>query len=83
MGSGWLTRSAPRCSARIPLQPEVSAGGDRGEPAALGDGDAARSFADLVDAVLEVAPIVEMRDCTARIFEAVETSLAAADSRTP
>ena len=86
-GSGGGERLAHEIGApllgRIPIQPEVSIGGDRGEPAALGDGDAARSFADLVEAVLEVAPIVEMRDCTARIFEAVETSLAAADSRTP
>jgi ATP-binding protein involved in chromosome partitioning len=58
--------------ARIPLEPAVSAGGDRGEPAAL------RSdvFAGLVDAVMEVAPVVEMRDCTARMLDAIESAVA-------
>jgi len=67
--------------ARIPLEPAVSAGGDRGEPAALGQGQAARSFSGLVDAVLEVAPLIEMQDCTARMFDAVDAALAARDDR--
>jgi ATP-binding protein involved in chromosome partitioning len=54
--------------ARIPLEPAVSSGGDRGEPAAL-VGDA---FAALVGAVLDVAPVVEMRDCTARILDLLD-----------
>jgi ATP-binding protein involved in chromosome partitioning len=61
--------------ARIPLQPEVSEGGDRGEPAAVAGGEAARVFAELVDAVIDVAPVVEMRDCTARILDAVAAHL--------
>jgi len=61
--------------ARIPLEPEVSAGGDAGEPAALGDGAAARSFAELVTAVLEVAPVVEMQGCTARMLDAVRAAV--------
>jgi ATP-binding protein involved in chromosome partitioning len=63
--------------ARIPLQPEVSAGGDRGEPASVAGGEAAAVFAALVDAVLEVAPVVEMHDCTARILDAVAVQLGA------
>jgi len=55
--------------ARIPLQPAVSAGGDRGEPAAVSGGEVAASFARLVDAVIEVAPVVEISNCTARIFD--------------
>jgi ATP-binding protein involved in chromosome partitioning len=86
-GSGGGERLAHEIGApllgRIPIQAAVSIGGDRGEPAALGDGEAAKSFAELVGAVLEVAPIVEMRDCTARILDAVGTSLAAADSHLP
>ena len=66
--------------ARIPLEPAVSAGGDRGEPAAMGDGEAARSFAALVDAVLEVAPLIEMKDCTATMLDTVESALAARDA---
>lgn len=67
--------------ARIPLEPAVSAGGDRGEPAALGEGEAARSFAGLVDAVLEVAPLIEMQDCTARLLDTVEAAISARDER--
>jgi ATP-binding protein involved in chromosome partitioning len=63
--------------ARIPLEPAVSIGGDTGEPAAIGGGKAGSSFAALVDAVLEVAPVVEMRDCTARMLDAVDSALAA------
>jgi ATP-binding protein involved in chromosome partitioning len=54
--------------ARIPLEPAVSRGGDSGEPAALEKGEI---FEPLVDAVLSVAPVVEMRDCTARLLDAV------------
>jgi ATP-binding protein involved in chromosome partitioning len=61
--------------ARIPLVPAVSAGGDRGEPAALDGGEAGAVFAALVDAVLDVAPVVEMQGCTARIFDAIETAV--------
>ena len=50
----------------------MSAGGDRGEPAALDGGEAGAVFAALVDAVLDVAPVVEMRDCTARLLDAIE-----------
>ena len=67
--------------ARIPLEPAVSAGGDHGEPAALGEGQAARSFAELVDAVLEVAPLVQMHDCTARMLDTVEAAITARDQR--
>ncbi len=64
--------------AQIPLAPAVSTGGDRGEPAALAGGPTGEVFGALVDAVLDVAPVVEMRDCTARMLDAVEAALAAA-----
>jgi ATP-binding protein involved in chromosome partitioning len=64
--------------AQIPLTPAVSTGGDRGQPAALAGGPAGEVFGALVDAVLDVAPVVEMRDCTARMLDAVEAALAAA-----
>jgi ATP-binding protein involved in chromosome partitioning len=60
---------------RIPLEPSVSAGGDRGAPAALGDGPVAAAFGALADAVLEAVPVVEMRDCTARILDLVESAV--------
>ncbi|HLH47633.1 MAG TPA: P-loop NTPase, partial [Acidimicrobiales bacterium] len=61
--------------ARIPIEPAVSAGGDAGRPAALGVGAGAEAFARLVDAVEVVAPVVEMRDCSARLAEAVTAAL--------
>ncbi len=60
---------------RIPLEPAISAGGDRGVPAALGGGPGGAAFDALVDAVCEVAPVVEMRDCSARVLQAVEDAL--------
>jgi ATP-binding protein involved in chromosome partitioning len=80
-GSGGGARLAADIGApllaQIPLQPAISAGSDRGQPAALDQGEAAESFARLVDAVLDVAPVVEMQACTARLLDAVETALAA------
>ncbi len=80
-GSGGGARLAADIGApllaQIPLQPAISAGSDRGQPAALDHGEAAESFAKLVDAVLDVAPVVEMQGCTARMLDAVETALVA------
>jgi ATP-binding protein involved in chromosome partitioning len=58
--------------AQIPLEPEVAAGGDAGDPVALRapDGPAGRAFQALADRVAtELLPPVEMSGCTARIFE--------------
>jgi len=85
-GSGGGARLAAEIGApllaQIPLQPAISAGGDIGEPAAAGKGEAAQSFAILVDAVLEVAPMVEMQGCTARMLDAVGVALAAKADQT-
>ncbi|HET6873634.1 MAG TPA: P-loop NTPase [Acidimicrobiales bacterium] len=61
--------------ARIPIQPEVSAGGDAGRPASVDRGGAAEAFGLLVDAVIEVAPVVDVTDCTARILDDVRRRL--------
>jgi ATP-binding protein involved in chromosome partitioning len=78
-GSGGGRRLAGEIGAPllgcIPLEPAVSAGGDSGVPAALGEGEAAAAFAALADALLEVAPVVEMKDCSARMLDAVERAL--------
>lgn len=60
---------------QIPIEPAISAGGDAGSPAALGGGAAAEAFSTLVEAFLEAAPVVEMRDCSARMFDAVAQAL--------
>jgi ATP-binding protein involved in chromosome partitioning len=79
-GSGGGERLAQEIGApllaRIPLEPAVSTGGDRGEPAALDRTGPGAVFAALVDAVLDVAPVVEMRDCTARLLDSVEAAMA-------
>jgi len=78
-GSGGGQRLADEIGApllgRIPLEPGVSAGGDQGMPAALGTGPVAAAFAALADAVTEAVPVVEMRDCTARLLELVEAAV--------
>ncbi len=83
-GSGGGDRLATEIGApllaRIPLESAVSAGGDRGEPASLGGGEAGRSFAALVDAVIEIAPVVEMGDCTARMLGAIEAAVASREA---
>jgi ATP-binding protein involved in chromosome partitioning len=80
-GSGGGERLAGEIGApllaRIPIEPAVSMGGDLGEPAALAGGDVGAVFGALVDAVLQVAPVVEMSDCTARLLDAVEAAVAA------
>jgi ATP-binding protein involved in chromosome partitioning len=79
-GSGGGERLASEIGApllaRIPLDPAVSAGGDRGEPAALDGGTSGQVFAALVDAVLDIAPVVEMGDCTARMLDAIDAAVA-------
>jgi ATP-binding protein involved in chromosome partitioning len=79
-GSGGGERLAGEIGApllaRIPLDPAVSAGGDRGQPAALDGGASGQVFAALVDAVLDIAPVVEMGDCTARMLDAIDAAVA-------
>ena len=78
-GSGGGDRLAAEIGApllaRIPIQQAVSAGGDLGSPAAVGGGPAQEVFSGLVDAVLEVAPVVEIESCTARVLDAVRSRL--------
>ena len=78
-GSGGGARLADEIGApllaTIPIQPEVSAGGDAGRPASVSEGEAAAAFARLVDAVLEVAPVVDVTGCTARMLDHVRQRL--------
>lgn len=63
----------------VPIEPTVSAGGDIGEPAALGDGPAAEVFAAMAQRIIdEISPPVEMAGCSAHTFEMVEAALDAA-----
>lgn len=68
---------------RIPLEPGVAAGGDRGAPLALErpESGAGREFHELARRLAEeLLPPIEMAGCTARIFAAAEANLAAIDA---
>jgi ATP-binding protein involved in chromosome partitioning len=69
--------------ASIPLEPEVSEGGDTGTPVALSapDSPAGAAFHALAARLFdELLPPVEMAGCTARIFELATANLAATDA---
>jgi len=69
--------------ASIPLEPEVSEGGDTGTPVVLSapDSPAGAAFHTLAARLFdELLPPVEMAGCTARIFELATENLAKADA---
>ena len=78
-GSGGGQRLADQIGApllaQIPIEMQVSAGGDAGAPAALTDGPVAAAFAALAERVMEVAPVIVMEDCSAHLFDAVDAAL--------
>lgn len=60
----------------IPLEPEVSNGGDEGRPVALGEGRAAEAFRAIAERIAtDIAPPVEMAGCTARLLDAAAKAL--------
>jgi ATP-binding protein involved in chromosome partitioning len=60
----------------VPLEPAVSAGGDTGEPVALGDGPAADAFRAIATRIVEEAvPPVAMAGCSARMLDAAMRAL--------
>ncbi len=79
-GEGGGRRLAAQIGApllgSIPIDPAVAAGGDSGEPAALGDGPVADAYRALADRIVDEAiPPIEMATCTARLLDAVEATL--------
>ncbi|MGB1504051.1 MAG: P-loop NTPase [Acidimicrobiales bacterium] len=64
----------------VPIESAVSEGGDRGEPAALGDGPAAESLRAIATLIAEeYVPPVEMAGCSARMLDAAMAALDALD----
>jgi ATP-binding protein involved in chromosome partitioning len=62
--------------AQIPLEPSIVAGGDTGQPAALGEGQAADAFRALAEVIVtEAVPPVAMAGCTARMLDAAVAAL--------
>jgi ATP-binding protein involved in chromosome partitioning len=60
----------------VPIEMSVSAGGDVGEPAVLGEGPAADALRSIVRVLLdEAVPPVDMAGCSARLLEKVEAAL--------
>jgi len=69
---------------RVPLEPAVALGGDRGAPVVLGDGPAAEAFRDIAERfVTDAVPHVDDAGCSARMLAAVEAALAEADHPVP
>jgi ATP-binding protein involved in chromosome partitioning len=68
----------------IPLHPDLAAGGDSGEPVALGTGPLAVAFEELALRIVEeVAPLVERSGCSARLLDAVERAVEAGRTGVP
>ncbi len=66
--------------ARIPIEPAVADGGDRGHPVALSTGPAADAFRALADRIVtEVAPPIDMAGCSVRLLDAATAALDAHD----
>ena len=60
----------------IPIESIVSAGGDTGEPASLGEGDAADVLRAIATAIAEeYVPPMEMAGCSARMLDAAIAAL--------
>jgi ATP-binding protein involved in chromosome partitioning len=68
---------------QVPLEASVAAGGDSGEPVALGDGPAAEAFRAIADHILtEAIPPAELAGCSARMLDAAVAALDALDEST-
>jgi ATP-binding protein involved in chromosome partitioning len=60
----------------VPIEPIVSAGGDTGEPASLGEGAAADVLRSIATAIAEeYVPPIEMAGCSARMLDAAMAAL--------
>ena len=68
----------------VPIEAEVSIGGDSGSPAVLGSGAAAEALRAIAQAIAEeYVPPVEMAGCSARILEAAMAALDELDEDEP
>jgi ATP-binding protein involved in chromosome partitioning len=84
-GSGGGERLATELGVpllgQVPIEAAVSRGGDEGRPAALGSGPAAAAFAAIAERIVsEVAPLMELEGCSARMLDAIERALDGAPS---
>ena len=75
-GAALATDAGVPLLGQIPLEPSVAAGGDVGEPVALGEGPAAEAFRAIATTIVEEAvPPVAMAGCSARMLDAAVAAL--------
>ena len=68
----------------IPIEASVAAGGDAGEPIALGEGPAAEAFRAIAERLVdEAVPPVAMAGCSARMLDAAVAALDELDAAMP
>jgi ATP-binding protein involved in chromosome partitioning len=86
-GSGGGARLAQSLGvplvASIPLHPDLAAGGDAGEPVATAgsDSELGAVFVEMARVIAEdVAPMVDVQGCSARLMERVEAAVAQGDA---
>lgn len=67
--------------AQIPIEPAVGAGGDEGQPMALGSSPAAEAIRDLAGRLVEdIIPPRAMASCSARMVAAMDAAVAASEA---
>ena len=60
----------------VPLHPDMAAAGDTGTPVALATGALGLAFDALATRIAEdIAPVVEVSGCTARLLDRIEAAL--------
>jgi ATP-binding protein involved in chromosome partitioning len=66
---------------QVPLEPSVAAGGDSGEPVALGEGPAAEAFRAIAQRIItDTIPPAEMGSCSVRMLKASLAALQAEEA---
>ncbi len=60
---------------RIPIAPEVGAGGDSGNPVALTDSRVGNAFTELAERVLEASPPADLSGCSVRLLDAMQEAI--------
>ena len=61
----------------VPIDPSIASGGDRGSPVALEASPAALAFELIAQRIVaDIAPVIEMSGCSARMIDAIEKHVA-------
>jgi ATP-binding protein involved in chromosome partitioning len=84
-GAALATAIGVPLVGQVPIEPDVSAGGDAGKPVVLSapDGAAGTEFRRIAGRVVdELLPPLDLSSCTARIFDLAHENLATKDAAT-